>query len=740
MSDNYFEYPEKKPNIFQEDPYSYFHNQSFSNQPTRTREEIREIKINVLQELQFNLETLQLKRKKAYFKWLVMTKSGSSLRVLERVLTSSKPSVMKTLWMLRTEWMRRGSYAIRAASEMMHDVVEPMRQKRLRWVFHAISHRVHLRTRIGNALSSLAKASKVKFSVSFEKLLSYKRNWETIQKMRLMSMIREKLKRKQKLAFKELFAQTRMFRPFSLMMKLHEVFKKKQFHNKAAVFRKFNRGNLKKKEFANHLLRVCQKALARQKKSAFSDLDLNCFEPAFKKKGHLVNVLCNLEREKKKKYLEELHHNGKWKELTLRALEHLGKSHNRLEKQLALDKTYMIAKCMELYRKLKGLGNAKDLLGLKHFLGNVKMTQAMQRLFHNNGLKVLDKLVKSKKREYLEQMKSHADYVADFREKVANGMERLDALFGNISKREKLRTFYQLKTGAVVSSKRSFIGKNIVIVLMRLLKKRKKDAFREIEDFGYKAEDQKQKREKDALSRIIMGLRGGNLLSKANALKKLKEVILYKKNIFKDGKRFNVYNKLYHQGGLMLDESESKLAWVLKRLWLNKLDQGLTSIAAFSRFHLYKTMRGFREDDEIKRRKGNMLKMSRVLTNIFFKKRLQEGNQLMVKLKDFRFMMKRVYRDQTQDDHGDVVKNTIIIANLIKNYRNKQMTLIAEYFDRWKEETWEFEYEGSDEFEDEMLEVPQNQFYGSIDITKSTFSRAHPKGNIGSPQMQNPFE
>jgi hypothetical protein len=101
--------------------------------------------------------------------------------------------------------------------------------------------------------------------------------------------------------------------------------------------------------------------------------------------------------------------------------------------------------------------------------------------------------------------------------------------------------------------------------------------------------------------------------------------------------------------------------------------------------------------------------------------------------------MKRVYRDQTKDDHGDVVKNTIIIANLIKNFRNKQLTLMCEYFDRWKEETWEFE-DDSEDFDHELVnELNPNPLYGSIDITKSGFAHGNRNGNLGSPQMQNPF-
>ena len=63
MSNQYFEFPKKKENPFQDDPYSYFVDKPFFPRPknsNRTIEEEREIKINVLEELTYNLETLQL--------------------------------------------------------------------------------------------------------------------------------------------------------------------------------------------------------------------------------------------------------------------------------------------------------------------------------------------------------------------------------------------------------------------------------------------------------------------------------------------------------------------------------------------------------------------------------------------------------------------------------------------------------------------------------------------------------
>ena len=156
---------------------------------------------------------------------------------------------------------------------------------------------------MGGALGKLAKAYKTKMRRSFEKMELYKNNWEAIQKMGLLALMKEKLRIKQKLAFKELFAQTRMFRPFSLVLKLHELFKRKQWNSKVSVFRKFNRGQLKKKEFGRHLVSLCHQLMESQKKKAFSEIDLQSFEQSFRPKGQLVNVLMEFERRKKKNIL-----------------------------------------------------------------------------------------------------------------------------------------------------------------------------------------------------------------------------------------------------------------------------------------------------------------------------------------------------------------------------------------------------------------------------------------------------
>ena len=725
MTQYYGGYYRKGDLSFKEDPYSYFMDKNeFSTigQIQRTSEEIKEIKTNVLEELIFNLETLQVKRKKAYFKWLVMTKSKSSLRVLERVLTSSKPTVMKTLWMLRAEWMRRGSYIFQKVSLKFLDVVEPMRQRRLHWAMKAIRDRMQLRMRMGNALSALAKASKVKYTTAFEKLLFYKRNWETIQKMRLLALLRENLGTKKKLALKELFAQTRMFRPFSLVLKLHEFVTRKNFESKLALFRKFKRGDMRM-EFGRHMFDILDKRVKKQKRTAFGRIDLKYFPPDFFPKGNLVNVLCNLESARKKQNLEDLQHGSSWRDLTSQSLDHLKDSHNNLEVKLAFDKIWMISICRLIYEKLKRMGKGRNLEGLKKFFGKIKMTQTMKLVFIGNGLKNLMKLVKAKKKKVFDEIWNFGDYQEMLQNRLSQGSLKLQKLMANIAKREKIKTFYQLKTGAVVSSKRSFIGKHLIAVLYALFRKRKFRAMRQMELFGLNSKNKQNKQHYDATSRIVLGLRSGNLLHKANALRRLREVILYRKNIFKNGRRYNVYNKLYRGGGPEMDESETKLAWLLKRLWLNRLDQGYMGIAAFSRFHLYKTMRGFRKEDQLNREQQNMLKLSKVIANIIFKRRLREGNHLMVRMKDSSFMMRRVYRDKVKDDHEEVVQNTIIVANLVKNFRNKQLSLMFEYFERWKESTWEYDYE-SDEFEDEAyVEASPNPLYGSTDITKSSFAR-----------------
>jgi len=516
-----------------------------------------------------------------------------------------------------------------------------------------------------------------------------------------------------------------MFRPFSIILKLHEIFYRNKYNSQLAFFRKFNRGN-RKREHGRHLLNLCDLLFAKKKQHAFGELDLKSFPPEFYPKGQLVNLLCNMEKRAKKKHFESLRHKGNIKNGAFKSLKHMTYNHNRLEKKLALDKTAMIAVCQEIYEKLNLMKSGGDLNELKKFFKKVKMTQSMKMMFLGNGFKCLANLVKKRKKGVFDDIKDYVEYRDHVSKKITNSMSKLEDLMKNIGKREMIKTFYQLKTGAVVSSKRSFIKKHLIAVLYTLFKKKFYQALRQIELYGINNQNQQNKKKSDALSRIMLGLKGGSLLYKANALRRLREVILYKKNIFKDGKRFNVYNNLWHKGGLIMDESESKLPWVLRRIFLSRKEQGFMGIAAFSRFHLYKTMRGFRMDDELNRQQQNMLKLSKVMANIFFKKRLREGNQLMIKLKDSSFMMKRVYRDKAKDDHDEVVKNTIIIANLVKHFRNKKLSIMLKYFQIWQDETWEYDDEyNSDEFAEEPLGSPHNPLYGSTDVTKSQFARGH---------------
>lgn len=644
MSNSYYTYEVKTSRAEQEDVYSYFvEPPSFSRQVIqRSSSETREFKSQVLQELVFNLETLQLKRKKAFYKWLVMTKSKSSLRVLERVLTSSKPTVIKTLWMLRAEWMRRGSYIIQKATLKLQSVLDPLRQTRLRWGFHMIGVRVAMKKRIMLTLSQLLTASNVKFKFCLDKLVYYKRNWEAIQKMGLLSMMREKLRMRQKLAIKELFTQTRMFRPFSLILKLHELFTRKHFHSKSQIFRKFKRGRIRQVKFGSHLGHLSGHVLAKTTRAEFEDVDLKTFEfdsdvlayaSRFRTNRLSGRAWNDHETESygfkfnEKKRGHGGRHRKELLRLVAKSLRDARDGHERLEQQLSFDKTWMVARCDLIYQKLRNVRQSGDLGELKKLLGDVKMTKAMQALFIRNGLKTLENVFQKRRKKLFREMCDFGKYKQELWARTKSGLGRLDVLFKNVAKREKIKTFYQLRTGAVVSSKLSFLKKNLMAALFTLFKKKKYQAMRQIELFG-----------------------------------------------------------------------------------LNERNQN-----------------NQKRTDEMNQRMRNMeisVRMAKVLVDIFFRKRVTEGNNFMVRLKNSSFMMRRVYRDQKEDDHDEVVRNTIIVANLVKHFRNKRLAVMFRYFQMWMDQTWEFEgYSG--EFDEHPINSPQNPLYSSMDISKSPFGQSH---------------
>lgn len=303
------------------------------------------------------------------------------------------------------------------------------------------------------------------------------------------------------------------------------------------------------------------------------------------------------------------------------SLSDMRDGHERLEEQLAFDKTWMVARCEIMNQQLRKLRQTGDLSQLKQLLGNVKMTKAMQAIFIRNGLKNLESMFRRRKKGLFREVRQFGKYKEDLRRRMRGGVSRLRALFKGISKREKIKTFYQLKTGAMVSSKLSFLKKNLAGCLFTLFRKKKYQALRQIELHGLNERNQDNQKRTAEMSRRMRGIE-------------------------------------------------------------------------------------------------RSMQLANVLADILFKRRISEGNNLMVRLKDTSFSMRRVYRDKTEDDHGEVVRNTIKVANLVKHFRNKQLAVMFRYFQIWVEETFEID-DYSGEFEEGPVGSPMNPLYSSMDISKS---------------------
>ena len=700
------------PNFATDYTYGFDHIQSQQRTNmlrTLSFSQIKNVKIEILEDLNNGFVCQRHNKKRAFFKWLVMTRSKSSLVVLERVLTSAKPSIMKTLWMLRAEWMRRGSYAFKVGFEKLLLVFGRLQNRGCRRGFKNIEDRLRLQQKLRNLFSRMKVAQERKFASSLIKLIDFKRNWESIQKVQLLNTLKTKLMEKQRQALRLLFSQTRVFRPFKLVMTLHNITTRKQFAHKKTFFNKFRNGNIRE-EFKKRLFEGFAKAEFRNKQEIFSKVVANAYRRNKFKPLRMNHILSRVFNRHKKKSFHDLRHCISWKGQTLKRLENFANGHQVLEKKLAYDKTFIVAKCKGIYSALQKMGAKGNSEMIKEFFRNVKMSQSVKNNIQLQGMNFLNNLFLKRKIVGFNSIRNFVVLKQRMKQQISEAVTTLQRLILEKNRNEKMKTIYQLRTKAVLSSKRSFLGKHWVVMLHSLFKRKKAKVFRDMQMILYTMNEKKFNQRKGAVRRIISSLKQSNTLLKTLTLQRLREVILYKKNIFKDGKRLNVYNKLYRETGPTEDESQTRLAFLLRKLWLSKLSKGFQGISAFSRFDLYRKMRGFKLEDQHKRSKIACGNLSKVLANLFFKRNLKHGNWLMVRLKDSSFLMKRVYRDKTDNDHDLVVKNTIKIANLVKHFRNKQLMVICEYFERWKEETWEYEDDfGYDDFEEEYMNKNHQQ-------------------------------
>lgn len=693
-------------------------------QTTHSQTEIQHLRAVVLEQLAEGYHQQKLQKKRAFFKWMIMAKNRQSLVVLERVLMASKPTVMKTLWMLKTEWVRRGSYRYQKGVKMLIKVFDRLKRRSVNTGFRSLEDIIRIKSIVKRTFVWLNSASENKKAFAFEKLLKYKRNWEAIKKMDLFFLMRDKLNAKKKIALKTLFCDTRIFLPLHLIMASHNGIIRAQFRNKRTFFSRFrdmaSRTQAVKKfsQFFDNIRKdrlkgsLDQMLIQRLKRKTFVNRNgkkvrapkMTRREERQEKALLIADSLDRVFKRKKREAFSSFKQGLFEKRKTLSGIQGLMKGKQNVEKQLAFDKTYLIGKCKEILRKMKNLNNRKNVDAIKNFFKQIKMTQSVKLQFIRRGLRICDSLFTKRKHQGFKSILHYIQKSEQVQTDTSKGFRKLFRLFHDNKKQKVLKAYYQLKTGTLVSQKTRFAGKLLCGALKALFNRRKARAFRTIQLQGYVIDEAKRQRKKGATNQIIVNLARSNMLLKAIVLKRLREMLEYQKNIFKNGKRVKVFNQMYGDRGPELDESERKLPLLLRKLVNNRLRQGMEGIATFSKLDFFTRMRGFRKEDEMQRRNQLSQNFIETINTFVLKKRLKHGNYLLTILKNETSVMKRVYRDQTEDNHDEVVQNTIKIANLIKHFRAKQIILLDEYFERWKEATWEYDDDfGYDDFEEEMV-------------------------------------
>ena len=94
----------------------------------------------------------------------------------------------------------------------------------------------------------------------------------------------------------------------------------------------------------------------------------------------------------------------------------------------------------------------------------------------------------------------------------------------------------------------------------------------------------------------------------------------------------------------------------------------------------------------------------------------------MIKLKESSFLIRRVYRETTEDDHDQIIQNTIIIARFIKRYRTNILQQKLDSFTVWKNATWVFcNSTGYQDFEDEFIDSPKKR----VNKSRMSFNQSH---------------
>ena len=753
-------------NVFKEEDnaYGFFGVPASIPLPTLSTQhssrELTEMQVGVLEQMAEGYHQQKLLKKRAFFKWLVLAKSRQSLVVLERVLMASKPTVMKSLWMLKTEWVRRGSYRYQKGVKLLIRTFERLKRRQMNTGLKGIGHMIALKNTLHRMFVRLQAATENKRAGAFEKMLKYKRNWQAIKKMDVLFLLRDKTNEKKKLAFRELFGQTRFFAPLNLIMTTHDGMARAQFRNARVFFRRAREMQARTRAVKRLGERVegmrkerlggamGQMGVLRAMRRVFMGKNgkrvrakRRTRKEEIQVRGHLLGEsLRRLFKTRKRDVMSDLKEGIFQKRRVLSGVDSLMNGRQRLEQQLAYDKTYVCGKVRDIMKKMKNLTSRQNMDAIRNFFKKVKMTQSVRLQFISRGLRICQGLFKMRRKQGIKAMLESIARSERMQTDTASGLGLLASLFHANKKQKVLKAYFQLKTGTLVSQKTRFAGKLLCGALKALFNRRKSRAFRTIQLQGYAKEEKKRQDKKNATTKIVIQFRRSDVLLKTAALKRLREMLEYQKNVFKNGKRVRVFNQMYGDRGPELDESNRKLPVVLRKLLNSRLRQGMEGISTFSKLEFFTRMRGFREEDEVQRRNQLAKNFLEVIGTVVLKRRLKQGNFFMALLKNETSVSKRVYRDQTADDHDEVVQNTIKIANLIKHFRTKQIILLDEYFERWKEATWEYEDDfGYDDFEDEMVNgLPQRnpQFHMSGGVQQMRISPRFMGQNTMDPRVR----